>query len=134
RIDPASATRIQPRDTLRLVPALEAYLVTGRTRTSHFAATTPPSADLPARTGGPRPPRAQLEPRVPARVAAPFPAGLVGEVESLVAAGVPLDAHAFSGLVYRQIVEMIRGVRALGETRDLIVRENMHYARRQMVW
>ncbi|MNC94789.1 tRNA delta(2)-isopentenylpyrophosphate transferase [compost metagenome] len=39
-----------------------------------------------------------------------------------------------SGLVYRQIVELRAGVRDMAATRDLIVRENMRYARRQLVW
>ena len=59
---------------------------------------------------------------------------MVQEVEQLVAAGVPETAHAFSGLVYRQIMDLRRGVRGLAETRDLIVQENMRYARRQVVW
>jgi tRNA dimethylallyltransferase len=47
---------------------------------------------------------------------------------------VPASAHAFSGLVYRQVVEMLRGVRDEAATRELIVRENMRYARRQLIW
>ena len=46
----------------------------------------------------------------------------------------PESAHAFSGLVYRQIMEMRRGVRGEAETRALIVQENMRYARRQLIW
>ena len=48
--------------------------------------------------------------------------------------GVPPTAHAFSGLVYRQVMEMLRGVRGDAETRALIVQENMRYARRQALW
>jgi tRNA dimethylallyltransferase len=48
--------------------------------------------------------------------------------------GVPGRAHAFSGLVYRQIVEMLQGARGEADTRALIVRENMRYARRQLTW
>ena len=62
------------------------------------------------------------------------PAVLVAEVEALIAAGVPASAHAFSGLVYRQVVELLAGARDLAATRDLIIRENMQYARRQLVW
>jgi tRNA dimethylallyltransferase len=47
---------------------------------------------------------------------------------------VPAAAHAFSGLVYRQVMEMRQGVRGLAATRDLIVRENMRYAKRQLTW
>ena len=59
---------------------------------------------------------------------------MVAEVEALLTAGVPESAHAFSGLVYRQIMEMRRGVRGEAETRALIVQENMRYARRQLIW
>ena len=60
---------------------------------------------------------------------------LVDRVVALVLdAGVPMHAHAFSGLVYRQIIEMFQGVRGEAATRALIVQENMRYARRQLTW
>jgi tRNA dimethylallyltransferase len=58
----------------------------------------------------------------------------VEEVETLFARGVPARAHALSGLVYRQIVEMLQGGRSEADTRTVIVRENMRYARRQLIW
>jgi tRNA dimethylallyltransferase len=45
-----------------------------------------------------------------------------------------LSAHAFGGLVYRQVVDLINGVRDAAATRELIVRENMRYAKRQLTW
>ena len=45
-----------------------------------------------------------------------------------------MTAHAFSGLVYRQIIEMLQGVRNEPDTRALIVQENMRYAKRQLTW
>jgi tRNA dimethylallyltransferase len=68
------------------------------------------------------------------RVESQFARGVVAEVQTLLAAGLPPTAHAFSGLVYRQIIEMLHGVRDEAATRDLIVRENMRYARRQSIW
>ncbi len=133
-VDADSARRIQPRDTMRIVRALEVYLVTGEPLTAHFARTTSPVADFDTFTIGLRLSRDELRPRVATRVANQFSAGVVAEVERLLAAGVPQDAHAFSGLVYRQIVEMLLGVRDEPATRELIVRENMRYARRQLVW
>lgn len=59
---------------------------------------------------------------------------MVAEVQHLIASGVPPTAHAFSGLVYRQIVEMLQGQRDEAGTRALIVQENMRYARRQLIW
>ena len=42
RVDPESAQRIQPRDRVRLVRALEVYFLTGRPLTAHFAETIAP--------------------------------------------------------------------------------------------
>jgi len=134
RVDPASARRIQPRDEMRLVRALEVYLLTGRPLTDHFEQTKSPIAGVDVLTIGLSMPRPSLRERVARRVDAQIARGVVGEVQALLAAGVSATAHAFSGLVYRQIVEMLRGERDLDATRELIVRENMRYARRQLIW
>lgn len=134
RVDPASARRIQPRDEKRLVRALEVYLLTGRPLTDHFEQTTSPIAGVNVLTIGLSMPRPSLRERVARRVDAQIARGVVAEVEGLLASGVPASAHAFSGLVYRQIVEMLHGERDLDATRALIVRENMRYARRQLIW
>jgi tRNA dimethylallyltransferase len=134
RVDAESARRIQPRDRKRLVRALEVYLLTGRPLTDHFGETTSPIAGVRVLAIGVSMPRPALRERVAARVDAQFARGVVAEVEGLIAAGVPASAHAFSGLVYRQVVELLRGVRDETATRELIVRENMRYARRQLIW
>lgn len=134
RVDAPSALRIQPRDQKRLVRALEVYLLTGRTMTSHFADTAAPLPGLEVCGLGLTIDRDGLRDRVTRRVDAQLARGVVDEVRRLVAAGVPPTAHAFSGLVYRQVVELLAGVRDEAATRDLIVRENMRYARRQRLW
>ena len=134
RVDPESAQRIMPRDQKRLVRALEVYLLTGRPLTTHFAETRSPIEGHPILTLGLTLPRSVLLPRVARRVDAQFAAGLVDEVEGLLARGVAETAHAFSGLVYRQVIEMRRGLRDLRATRDLIVQENLRYSRRQRMW
>jgi tRNA dimethylallyltransferase len=52
----------------------------------------------------------------------------------LLESGVPATARPFGGLVYRQVMEMLRGIRGEAETRALIVQENRRYARRQLIW
>jgi tRNA dimethylallyltransferase len=134
RVDPASAQRIQPRDRKRLVRALEVYLTTGRPLSAHFentASAIPGYAVLPIGLTLPRP---ELRDRVARRVDAQFSRGVVAEVRRLIERGVPKRAHAFSGLVYRQAIELLDGVRDERATRELIVRENMRYARRQLIW
>ena len=134
RVDAESARRIQPRDRKRLVRALEVYLLTGRALTDHFGETTSPIAGMRVLTFGVTMARPALRERVAARVDAQLARGVVAEVRGLIAAGVPPSSHAFSGLVYRQVTELLRGVRDEAATRELIVRENMRYARRQLIW
>lgn len=134
RVDPPSGRRIQPRDRKRLVRALEVYLLTGRPLTDHFDETRSAIAGFAVLPIGLNLPREVLRERVTRRVDAQFARGVVDEVRRLLAAGVPARAHAFSGLVYRQVVEMLEGVRDEAATRELIVRENMGYARRQLMW
>jgi tRNA dimethylallyltransferase len=56
------------------------------------------------------------------------------EVRGLLDAGVPATAHPFTGLVYRQALELLAGVRDEPATRELIIRENRRYSRRQLIW
>ena len=114
--------------------ALEVYLLTGQPLTSHFAATASPIAGFRILPLGVVLPRPDLRARVSRRVDEQFNRGVVAEVREIIASGVPDSEHALSGLVYRQVVEMLRGVRDEPATRELIVRENMRYARRQLIW
>jgi tRNA dimethylallyltransferase len=134
RLDPASAVRVQARDTKRLVRALEVALVSGVPMTAHFAATVSAIPEYDVLSIGLRLPADLTAQRVARRVEQQFARGVVDEVRRLLAAGVPPTAQALSGLVYRQVVEMLAGVRDEVATRELIVRENRQYARRQLIW
>ena len=134
RVDPDSVDRIMPRDRKRLVRALEVYLSTGRPLTAHFADTRSPVADCEVIAIALRIPADLTALRVALRVERQFARGIVDEVKGLLASGVPPDARPFGGLVYRQIMELLRGVRDEAATRALIVQENRRYARRQLIW
>jgi tRNA dimethylallyltransferase len=134
RVDAASARRIQPNDRKRVIRALEVYLLTGRTLSDHFADTRSPIADYDVVAIALRLPSEATAERVARRVDEQFARGLLGEVRGILADGVPETAHPFTGLVYRQVLELLHGVRDDAETRALIVRENKQYARRQLIW
>ena len=134
KVDLESAARIQPRDAKRMVRALEVYLLTGRPLTAHFDDTEKPLPEFQPVPIALAPERALIADRVARRVGLQFEAGIVREIETLLAAGVPRDAHAFSGLVYRQVLEMLAGARDEAATRALIVQENLRYAKRQLIW
>jgi tRNA dimethylallyltransferase len=134
RVDPESSMRIQPRDLKRLVRALEVYLLTGRPLTAHFAATEPPLPEYRVAAFALQIPAELTAERVARRVDAQFEQGLLNEIRDLLASGVPETAHPFTGLVYRQALEHLKGIRGEAETRELIVRENRRYSRRQLIW
>ena len=56
------------------------------------------------------------------------------EIRGLLARGVPETARPFGGLVYRQALGYLHGVRDERSTRALISQENRRYARRQLIW
>jgi tRNA dimethylallyltransferase len=134
RVDPDSADRIMARDRKRLIRALEVYLSTGRPLTAHFADTRSPVADCEVIAVALRIPPDLTAERVARRVDRQFDRGIVDEVQRLLAAGVPAEARPFGGLVYRQVMEMLRGVRDEAATRALIIQENRRYSRRQLIW
>ena len=134
RVDGESALRIHARDRKRLVRALEVYFLTGRPLTAHFSDTQSPIADYEVVAFA-----LQIAPeltaaRVAARVDAQFRQGLLDEIRGILASGVPETAHPFTGLVYRQGLQHLHGVRDEPSTRELITRENRKYSRRQLIW
>ena len=68
------------------------------------------------------------------RVEQQFEQGLLDEIRGLLLKGVPEGARPFGGLVYRQALEHLHGVRDEPSTRALIAQENRRYARRQLIW
>jgi tRNA dimethylallyltransferase len=135
RVDPESGSRIQSRDLKRIVRALEVYFQTGKPLTAHFEDTVSPlGPDVRIGAIGLRMPSAWLAERLARRVDDQFKAGLLDEIRALLAAGVPATARPFGGLVYRQAMEHLRGVRDEASTRALIAQENRKYARRQLIW
>jgi tRNA dimethylallyltransferase len=134
RVDPASAERIQLRDLKRMVRALEVFFLTGRPLTAHFANTASGISDMEVIPIALRLPAEQTSERVTRRVARQFERGLMREIRHLLASGVPETARPFGGLVYRQALEHLHGIRDETATRALIAQENRRYARRQLIW
>ena len=111
RVDPDSAARVQPRDLKRIVRALEVFFLTGRPLTAHFGDTASPIPDVPVLPIGVRLPAAHISERVARRVDEQFARGLLDEIRTLLARGIPETARPFGGLVYRQALEHLHGVR-----------------------
>ncbi len=111
RIDPPSAARIQARDRIRIVRALEVYFQSGRTLTDHFADTRAPLAGWTIIGFAVHPP--WEDDRRPHRAARRCPVRARHRRRGARAprAGVPQGARPFTGYVYRHVLEVVRGER-----------------------
>src|SRR5439155_16728476 len=116
------------------VRALEVFFLTGRPLTAHFAETASPIPDVEVLAVALRLPADAIAARVTRRVDDQFARGLLDEIRTLLARGIPEDARPFGGLVYRQALEHLHGVRDQASTRALIAQGNRRYARRQLIW
>jgi tRNA dimethylallyltransferase len=134
QIDPSSAARIAAADVKRVVRALEVWILTGRPLTEHFAETASPLPEYAVTAVALRIDPELTAERVTRRVHAQFAQGLLDEIRGLLSRGVPESALPFTGLVYRQALEHLHGVRDETATRELIVLENRKYSRRQLIW
>ena len=131
---PGRDAELRARLEKRIVRALEVFFLTGRPLTAHFAETVSPIPDVDMIPIALKLPAPVISERVTRRVDLQFASGLMDEIRGLLARGVPERARPFGGLVYRQALEFLHGVRDEASTRGLIAQENRRYARRQLIW
>jgi tRNA dimethylallyltransferase len=137
KLDPGSAQRIAPEDAQRVVRALELALPRGDTWSDNllrFGTWSRAGERYRALKFGLDLDRDVLAERLAARVDAFFDAGLVGEVDRLLAEGVPETANAFKGIGYREILAAKAEGRDPRAARDAIVVATRQYSKRQRTW
>ncbi len=76
----------------------------------------------------------ELEERIALRVADQFKSGLKEEVEGLVKAGYSWNLPSMSGIGYHEFKDYLEGNISLSDVTALIIKDTMHYAKRQMTW
>lgn len=135
RVDPQAAQNLSPRDWSRTMRALEVYFQTGR-RISESQPDTPPAPEIAARVRviALNPPREELYARINSRADEMFKGGLVEEVESLIASGIPPSAKAFQAHGYRRVVEYLAGKLTREDALNQMKVDTRHYAKRQLSW
>ena len=129
---PALARRLHPNDHVRVMRALEVIRagwtepVRSRWRdpdgpyaVTYFGLTTD---------------RAVLARRLEARAAAFVAAGLLGEVERLLARGYDASLPALQSIGYREYVRVARGALTPSDALRLMQRDTVRYAKRQWTW
>jgi len=135
RVDPHTATRLSSKDWSRTMRAVEVYFQTGR-RISELQPEMPAAPELATRVRvvALEPPRDQLYERINNRADEMFARGLVEEVQSLIASGIPPTAKAFQAHGYRRVVEYLLGKRTREDALNQMKLDTRHYAKRQLSW
>jgi tRNA dimethylallyltransferase len=132
-LDPEAAAAIEPANTRRIIRALEVIEVTGE----------PYSANLPSDTSlrypealhfGLAMERANLAPRIEARVHRMFEQGLVGEVRSLISQGLLAGTTAQRAIGYAQVISFTNGEISLEQAIEETIVATRQYVRRQETW
>ena len=133
-VDPVAASHIHPHDRRRLIRALEVYRATGEP-ISHqqlqFEEGRP--ADE-CRVFALRRSREELHRRIEARVEAMVTAGLVEEVEQILAEGEQLSRTARQAVGYREALEYLAGEHDRDEIIERIKARTRRFAKRQGTW
>ena len=132
-VDPEAAGRIPPADRQRILRALEVHESTGIPLTEHWRRQRR-KPRYPAVLVAPERDRAELYARIEARVERMFRSGLVEEVRSLLASGVPAGSHAMKAIGYREVVEYLSGRTELEEAIRRTAIATRHLAKRQITW
>ncbi len=129
--DPASAKRIEPANTRKIVRALEVAQVTGRP----FSATLPAYTDIvPTIHLALRPPRAALNARINTRAQAMFYGGLLEETADLVEQGLREGPTSSRAIGYAQALAVLDGAMSLPEAAEATAGATRKLASRQIKW
>ncbi len=132
-LDPQRATEVHPHDRFRLIRACEINLLTGR-RLASLSAEKSTDGFHPTLTVLCNPARDILHDKIRARTAAMLKAGLVGEVETLLAAGCTEKQKPMQAIGYRQVCDSLHGRLPEHELLEKIVIATRQYARKQLIW
>lgn len=129
--DPASAEKLHPNDVKRVVRALEIYDLTGRKKSDQRDTRVP---RYPYEAFAFDYPREMLYERIAVRTRAMMDAGLVREVEGLLAGGVPENAQCMQGIGYKEVVECLKNGDSQSTMSDIIEKNTRNYAKRQLTF
>ncbi|MBQ3000645.1 MAG: tRNA (adenosine(37)-N6)-dimethylallyltransferase MiaA [Oscillospiraceae bacterium] len=134
-VDPQSAARLHPSDRKRIIRALEVYLETGETITAHNEKTKAiPDRYTPLWFALEDENRQDLYDRIDRRVDMMLEMGLLAEIESLLAQGIPEKCTAMQAIGYKEFLRARNGEISVREATAEVKQASRHYAKRQLTW
>ena len=142
KFDPASAEKIHPNNTVRIIRALEVYYLTGKP-ISHWHKIHPCHSE-PAVAGeesrfqfkifGLEWQRDVLYERINNRVNWMLDNGMIEETRKLIKKGYQKDCPALQSLGYKWVLDYLENKIDYNKMQQLIMRDTRHYAKRQGTW
>jgi tRNA dimethylallyltransferase len=134
RQDPDAASRIAPRDAVRISRALEVLRITGRPLSAwqqeHAFADRPWDVLVLVLS----PPANELEARIARRSRQMWDEGLVAETEAVLSAGFAPDLKPLQAIGYREAQEHLRGALDREQAIERMRVATRRYAKRQRTW
>ena len=135
QIDPESAARLHPGDEKRILRALEVYHETGETMTAHNARSQLQEDRYRAvRLALAFADREDMKRLIDLRVDRMAEAGLLREVEALMARGLPRSSTAWQAIGYKEFLRVYDGEETVEQALDDIRLRSRQYAKRQLTW
>ena len=132
-LDPATAARLHPHDTYRIVRALEVMEATGRPLSEFIEAHRFQDAPYEVLKLGLMLPREELYRKIELRVEVMLEQGWLDEVEGLLTR-YPPTLKPLQALGYRHLINYLTGRWSWEEALTLLTRDTRRYAKRQLTW
>lgn len=132
-VDPTTVERMKEITSRRVIRALEVYHITGKP-ISQLHSEENAKPDFESYQFGLLWERKELYQRIDTRVDTMIAAGLVDEVEDLVAKGYDRRLNALNTVGYKEVFDYMAGIISHEEMIRLIKRNTRRFAKRQMTW
>ncbi len=133
-VDPPAAARLHPRDTVRLVRALEVLRVTGRPISAWQRAHAFGDTRLDMLVLGCTRPREELHQRIVARCRAMLDAGFLTEIRELWARDYGPELPPLASVGYREMGAYLRSEHDFATAFEAFARATRRLAKRQLTW
>ena len=134
QLDPATAGRLHPNDTYRIIRALEMIETTGKSISSHHAHHGFNEMPYEALKIGLEMGREVLYDRINVRVDRMISEGLQQEVEGLLGRGYSAELKSMQSIGYRHMVDYLQGRLDWEEAVRTLKRDTRRFAKRQFTW
>lgn len=134
RIDSAAAARIGPRDTPKLMRAIEISILAGKPVSEVQSAQRQKLEGFRVIKIGLMPPRTALYERIERRTFEMMDRGWLAEVRALVAKGISATVKPFSFIGYAELRAHLEGKQKLPTVVAAIQQATRRYAKRQVTW